>query len=126
MRALVDSHIAVWWLADPARLSSNARRVITDPGNEIYLSAASVWELGLKIARGRLLMPTDFVDVLRTDGFADLPVGVDHAEASLSLPRRHGDPFDRLLIAQAMLEDLVLITSDGAILEYEEVALLKG
>jgi len=125
MRVLVDSHIAVWWLDDPARLAPRAREVIVDPDNEVFLSAASVWELGLKIARGKLLMPADFVAVLRADGFSDLPVTVDHAEASLRLPRHHGDPFDRLLIGQAIEEGLVLVTRDAAIFDYE-VPALKG
>ncbi|MCB1062541.1 MAG: type II toxin-antitoxin system VapC family toxin [Verrucomicrobiae bacterium] len=125
MKVLVDSHIAVWWLDDPSRLSQRAREVIADPANEVFLSAATVWELGLKIAKGKLLMPVDFTDVLREDGFSDLPITVDHANASIHLPRHHGDPFDRLLIAQAIVDDLVLITRDAAMFEYE-LALLKG
>lgn len=125
MRLLLDSHIIVWWLGDPQRLAPRARVAITDPANEVFLSAASVWELGLKIARGKLLMPGNFVSTLRQDGFSDLPVIVDHAEASLRLPPHHADPFDRLLIAQAILENLVFVTRDTAIFDYD-LPLLKG
>ena len=98
---------------------------LADPENEVFFSAASVWELGLKIARGKLLMPADFVDTLRKDGFSDLAVTIDHADASLYLPRHHGDPFDRMLVAQALEEGLVLVSRDGAIADYE-VPLLKA
>lgn len=125
MRLLADSHVLVWWLDDPSRLSPKARAAIADPENEVFFSAASVWELGLKIARGKLLMPVDFVDTLRKDGFSDLAVTIDHADASLYLPRHHGDPFDRMLVAQALEEGLVLVSRDGAIADYE-VPLLKA
>jgi len=112
MRLLCDSHVLVWWLDDPLKLAPKARAAIADPDNEVFFSAASVWELGLKIAKGKLRMPKGYVDELRADGFDELPVTVEHAEAATTLPAVHGDPFDRMLIAQTLLENLVLVTRD--------------
>jgi len=118
MRLLLDSCVVVWWMDDPKRVAPAARAAITDSRNAVFLSAASVWELGLKIARGKLRLPADYVARLRQDGITDLSVTVDHAVASLSLPNIHADPFDRLLIAQAVEEGLVLVTRDHLILQY--------
>ena len=108
----------VWWLDNPASLAKEAREAIADPANEVYLSAASVWELGLKIRKGKLTMPVDFASALSADGFSPLSVTVDHAARSLSLPALHEDPFDRLLVAQAIEEGLVMVTRDEVIREY--------
>lgn len=118
MRLLADSHVLVWWLDDPSRLSAKARAAIQDGSNDILVSAASVWELWLKIAKGKLLMPANFVDVLRQDGFSDLPIIAEHAQLSATLPDHHTDPFDRLLIAQAQFEGLVLLTRDKLMTKY--------
>jgi PIN domain nuclease of toxin-antitoxin system len=125
MRILVDSHVALWWLDDPARLSRAAHDAIADPGNEVFLSAASVWELALKITRGKLVMPDGFVDVLAEDGFESLPVAAVHALAAAQLPAHHGDPFDRMLVAQALAEGLVLATRDRILAHYD-VPLLRA
>ncbi len=118
MRLLADSCALVWWLGHPTSLAPAAREAITDPANEVYFSAASVWELGLKIRKGKLLMPHDFADVLVADGFSPLTVTVEHAAKSLTLPPLHEDPFDRLLIAQALVEGLVMVTRDATIRQY--------
>ena len=123
MKLLVDSHVMVWWLAQPERLSREAVEALTDGNNEAYFSAASVWELGLKMARGKLKMPSGFVELLRTDGFVPLPVTVAHAEAALSLPALHADPFDRLLIGQAVAERLVFVTHDEVLWSYPVTSL---
>lgn len=125
MKLLADSHVLVWWLDDPGRLSAGAREAIADPRNDVLISAASIWELGLKIARGKLRMPENFLTVLREDGFSDLAVTNDHARRSIHLPPVHGDPFDRMLIAQSLEEGLVLVTRDQLIQQYE-VPLLKA
>jgi PIN domain nuclease of toxin-antitoxin system len=118
MRLLVDSCVLVWWLDNPASLAKEAREAIADPSNEVYFSAASVWELGLKIRKGKLTMPIDFASALSADGFSSLSVTVDHAARSLSLPALHEDPFDRLLVAQAIAEGLVMVTRDEVIRDY--------
>lgn len=118
MRYLIDSHVIVWWLEDPQRLTPEARLAISEADHEVYFSAASVWELGLKIAKGKLRMPQDFPALLEAEGFVSLPVTASHALHSLNLPVLHQDPFDRMLIAQALEEGLILITRDEHILRY--------
>lgn len=118
MRLLVDSCVLVWWLGNPGSLSPEARDAIAEPANEVFFSAASVWELGLKIRKGKLTMPLDFASALSSDGFTPLSVTVDHAVHSFTLPAIHEDPFDRLLVAQAIVEGLVLVTRDEVIREY--------
>lgn len=118
MRILADSQVLVWWLDDPSRLSPEVRRLIQDPSVEVFFSAASVWELGLKIAQGKLFMPNGFAQILRDDHFQELSVTCADAEASLNLSPLHSDPFDRLLIAQALSRGLVLATRDAVIPSY--------
>lgn len=118
MRYLIDSHVIVWWLADPGRLTPAARLAISDPAHQVCFSAASVWELGLKISKGKLRMSLDFPFLLEAEGFVSLPVSTPHALRSLGLPPVHTDPFDRMLIAQALEEDLIFITRDERILTY--------
>ncbi len=118
MRLLVDSCVLVWWLGDPASLSREAREAIQNPEHDVLFSAASVWELGLKIQKGKLRLPASFPRLLVEDGFTTLSVTVGHAERSLTLPAEHRDPFDRLLIAQALTEGLVLVTRDSIIQRY--------
>lgn len=118
VRLLLDSHVVVWWLTSPERLSEETRTLIAAPGNEILLSAASIWELGLKVARRKLLLPENYVDALLGDGFEELPVTIEHAQRAMRLPPLHGDPFDRLLIAQALQEELLLVTADHVISSY--------
>ena len=125
MKLLVDSCVLVWWLGNPASIAREAREAIANPANEVWFSAASVWELGLKIRKGKLVMPPDFVAPLSDDGFSALPVTVDQTSRALSLPPLHEDPFDRLLIAQAMTEGLVFVTRDDAIRDYP-VAVMRA
>ena len=108
----------VWWLLDPGLLSPQARAAISDPANEVLFSAASVWELGLKISEGKLRIPEGFTGALLADGFSSLSVTVEHASQALTLPSLHQDPFDRMLIAQAMSEGLILVTRDANIQLY--------
>ncbi len=119
MRLLLDSHVVVWWAVYPGRLRDETRSALIDPANEVFLSAASVWELGLKIARQKLRLPAGYAVRLLADGFEELPVSVAHADRAMMLPALHADPFDRLLIAQALEEGLVLVTSDREIVRYD-------
>ncbi len=119
MRLLLDSHVVVWWSLYPGRLGGETRAAIASPENEVFLSAASVWELNLKIAKQKLALPEDYAARLFADGIEALPVTVEHAVRTAQLPRLHGDPFDRLLIAQALVEGLMIVTSDREIARYD-------
>jgi PIN domain nuclease of toxin-antitoxin system len=119
MRLLLDSHVIVWWSVYPGRLRASTREAIISPDNDVLLSAASIWELGLKIARQELSLPEDYAVRLITAGLEELPVSIAHAGRAMALPPLHGDPFDRLLIGQALEEGLVLVTSDREIARYD-------
>ena len=119
MRLLLDTHVAVWFFEDPSLIADDARGAIEDPDNIAYLSAASVWEWALKHARGRIHMPGEMVEGAILAGFAELPVTWAHGRSAAALPRFHGDPFDRMLVAQALSEDLVLVTRDRTLARYE-------
>jgi PIN domain nuclease of toxin-antitoxin system len=121
MRLLLDTHVLLWAVASSRRLSKEARGLIVDPENEVFYSAASLWEIAIKSA----LKQADFridVDViamaLPESGFAELPVRAGHAVAVAKLPNVHHDPFDRMLLAQALTEPLVLITNDAVLTKY--------
>lgn len=118
MRLLLDTHVALWWLNDPARLDPIARTAIGAGDNEVRVSAASVWEVAIKTATGRLAAPTPFVAALGSAGIEELPVRWTHADRVMSLPDHHRDPFDRILMAQALEEDMVIVTRDAAIARY--------
>lgn len=123
MRALLDTHSFLWSTADPDRLSSRARTFIEEPANDIFLSAATAWEIAIKYARGRLDLPeeVDSFVISRVAGLGlqHLQIEISHALHVARLPRLHDDPFDRLLVAQAQLEELPLITSDPGIARYD-------
>ena len=111
LRLLLDSHIFLWALMGDARLKALIRRAILD-ADEVYVSAASIWELGIKAASGKLRMPKELVEQARDSGYLSLPVTAAHAIAAAELPLHHRDPFDRMLVAQASLESLTLLTAD--------------
>src|SRR5262245_45912924 len=110
MRLLLDSHVFLWWLQGGRRLSPHARRVIAAPASDVFISAASVWEIAIKVAIGKLQWRNargmDIDATIAASGFAELVITAHHAAAVRHLPHHHGDPFDRLLIAQALAEGL--------------------
>ncbi len=116
MRLLLDTHVILWSINDDARLKPALRSVILDPLNKIYFSYASIWEVSIKLAKGRLTLPGDDVDsllaLLRRTRISLLPIRLSHLRAAAVLPFHHGDPFDRLIAAQAIDEDLRLVTED--------------
>ncbi len=118
MRILLDSHALLWWMDDPSRLQPGARQAIADPSNLVFVSAASVWELGLKVSKGKLRLPLDFHTLLQAQGIEPLAFTAAHAMASTGLPPLHGDPFDRALVAQCRLESLTLATRDTILGDY--------
>jgi PIN domain nuclease of toxin-antitoxin system len=114
MRLLVDTHVVIWALVDPERLSKRVRGMIEDPGADLIVSAATAYEIEFKRGRdsdlGRL--PLDLERALTGLGFTWLPVTASHASMAGRLPRHHGDPFDRILIAQALAEGMPLLSAD--------------
>ncbi|RQS29644.1 type II toxin-antitoxin system VapC family toxin [Burkholderia sp. Bp8992] len=118
MRLLFDTHIFLWMVANNPRLSVRARRLI-DSADEVFISSASIWEVAIKAGKGKLDVDVDrLVDKLKTSQYRELPVRAAHGAAVRHLPLHHGDPFDRLLVAQASYEPMVLITADGHLARY--------
>ncbi len=118
MRLLLDTNALIWTLADPGRLCAHAAGAIRDESNEVFVSVVSAWEIGIKRAKGKLELPPDLEPMIAEKKFDPLPVTLRHALAVESLPLRHRDPFDRMLIAQAQLEGMTLVTSDREIRDY--------
>lgn len=122
MRLLLDTQVFLWSIAATERLSRRARRVIEDGANDVFLSAASAWEIAIKAGLGRLSLPSDperFVpEQMSANAFQPLPVELRHALAVYGLPKVHSDPFDRLLVAQAIAEGLTIVTSDERLGDY--------
>jgi PIN domain nuclease of toxin-antitoxin system len=116
-RLLLDSNVLVRWLVDD--LASEVRQLVSDPTNEVYVSAASPWELAIKVASGKLRLPNDLAGVVVDAGFTALPITGEHGEAAALLPLHHRDPFDRILIAQAQIERLTLVSRDRAFERYD-------
>jgi PIN domain nuclease of toxin-antitoxin system len=112
MRVLIDTHIFLWWDQQLRSVSRLLRAAIADEANDIFVSAASIWEIAIKRALGKLSFSRSIVDAVSELGFEILPVTGSHAEHAGGLPRHHDDPFDRLIIAQANLEGMVLGTQD--------------
>lgn len=119
MKVLLDTHILLWWLAADEALPPRAAQVIADSDTIVLVSAASVWEIAVKKAVGRLEAPDDLLDALHTSVFDTLAITAPHAMEAGALPRYHADPFDRMLIAQARMERLTLVTVDDRFAEYD-------
>ncbi|MHB1538503.1 MAG: type II toxin-antitoxin system VapC family toxin [Solirubrobacteraceae bacterium] len=119
MRLLIDSHALLWHLSDDPRLGPKASAAIEASDAEVLVSAASLWEIAIKVGLGKLEAPDDLPERLEPLGFRRLPVTVADAWRVRSLPHHHGDPFDRLLIAQAQAESMPIVTGDPAFADYE-------
>jgi PIN domain nuclease of toxin-antitoxin system len=118
VRLLLDSHVALWWLGNDLRLAHTAHARIAD-ADEVFVSVVTPWELGIKQASGKLTLPDDLIAQLIASGFEMLPIQLEHAYAAPTLPAHHGDPFDRMLIAQAMSERLAIVTADAQFMLYD-------
>jgi PIN domain nuclease of toxin-antitoxin system len=121
MKLLLDTHVLLWAAGLPERLSVAARRLIEDPDNELMFSAASIWEIAIKNGLGRDDFSADARLVRRgllDNGYSELPVGSEHAVEIDALPTLHKDPFDRILIAQALVEGITLVTADAIVAQY--------
>lgn len=123
MRLLLDTHVYLWAVLDDRKLSKHARQLIMD-ADEVFVSAATIWEASIKVGLGKLNVDVDdLVAEISAAGFVELPVRVAHAALVRDLPDIHRDPFDRLLVAQAMLEPLRLVTADGHLAKYTNLVI---
>jgi PIN domain nuclease of toxin-antitoxin system len=118
LNLLLDSHALLWALHAPDRLDAQAAALIRDRGNAVYFSAASVWELEIKAASGKLDLPDDWLQAAQEAGFVELPVTALDARASARLPWHHRDPFDRVIVAQAQAHALRIATRDPDLASY--------
>jgi PIN domain nuclease of toxin-antitoxin system len=118
MRLLLDTHVLLWWRDDSPRLSSRSRAEIADASNEVLVSIATLWEIVIKRALGKLRFPDDLEGVIREESFGVMPISFQHLRRVELLPELHRDPFDRMLVAQAFTEGAPLVTNDRAMLAY--------
>ncbi|MCB2156698.1 type II toxin-antitoxin system VapC family toxin [bacterium] len=125
MKLLLDMSVLLWWLTDSLKLSPNHRRAIADHANEVFISAATLWEISIRMAESQVELPDGFLELCEAQGFRTLPITPEHAWELRQLPAGPTDPFDRMLITQAKSEGLLLVTSDRAILDYY-VGVLAG
>lgn len=125
MNYLLDTHVLLWWLAEPKKLSKRAFEIISDQENQINVSSVSFWELAIKGSIGRVTIPQNLLPIVEHNNFTILPMNAEEALSTLDLPNLHKDPFDRLLIAQAKYNSLIFITQDTAIQDYP-ITLIKA
>lgn len=119
MRLLLDTHILLWWLADDPLLPARVAAAIAEPETQVVVSAATVWEISIQQADGRLHAPDDLLDALAANDFGTLVIAPDHAIAAGRLPPHHSDPFDRMLIAQAQTDGYTLASVDARFSDYD-------
>ena len=112
MQLLLDTHTLIWWLAKNGTLKDEANRAIANPDNLVFVSAASAWEIAIKKSLGKLKAPNDLAEQIEKQRFTPLVININHALTVEKLPSHHQDPFDRILIAQAICEQLTIITRD--------------
>lgn len=125
MRILLDTHILLWALTVDRKLSAEAAKLLKDPNNEVLVSAASLWEISIKYALGRLsLSPLEITEAIRMTGFCPLPITFEHCTRLSALPPVHSDPFDRMLVAQSLSEPAMLVTHDRLLRDYGNTVLL--
>ncbi len=123
MKALLDTHTFLWWIGDPSYLSPTVHDIIVNGDHEIFLSVATIWEIAIKAHKGRITLPDRLENIVATVQahyhFSVLPIQISHACRVISLPNHHSDPFDRLLIAQCQAENMVLLSVDKIIPNYD-------
>ena len=125
MHLLLDTHTLIWWLANNSTLSSTAKDAIANPDNLVFVSAASAWEIAIKKSLGKLQAPDDLDKQIEDKRFTPLAINIDHALAVENLPHHHQDPFDRILIAQAIHEGLTMVSRDRIFKSYD-VAIIES
>lgn len=119
MRLLLDSHVVLWLVLDNPKLGSAIRGVIAESAGTVHVSVASLWELRIKAALGKLVLPDAFHRILIDSGMTILPIDLHHIDALADMPRHHNDPFDRMLIAQALADELTLVSADRMVTLYD-------
>ena len=119
MQLLLDTHALLWWLSDDPRLGLEARVRIGAAGTAVFVSAATAWEIAIKRAAGKIEAAWDIRAEVEAEGFLELSIDLEHAVAAAELPKHHGDPFDRMLVAQARSEGMWLVTCNDAIRRYD-------
>jgi len=122
MKLLLDTHVVLWWQRDDRRLNRAARRAIAE-ADIVWVSAVSGWEVAIKAALGRLRLDEPFTVLLRADDFTELPMTLAHTAQLQDLPEHHKDPFDRMLVAQALVEQATIVTHDRALEPYATAVL---
>ena len=118
MRYLLDTHVVLWWYLDSPQLKPEHMRLIANLENEIYVSAAVIWEIEVKRRNGKLECPVDMMERIKADGFLLLPITAEHLVPLRTIPNIHNDPFDRLLVCQSMVEKIPLISYDEKVNAY--------
>jgi len=120
VRYLLDTHIILWWYFDSSRLTKEHLAIISEASNEIYVSAATIWEIEVKRRNGKIMCPVDMMERMKADGFLMLPIRAEHLVPLRTIPPIHQDPFDRLLVCQSMVEKIPLISYDDKVNAYFE------
>lgn len=123
MRLLLDTHALLWWLTDFEKLSSATHDAIAGGEYEVFVSHAAIWEILIKTAKGKLRPPEDIAARCVAENFELLPIALSHIEETAQLPFLHGDPFDRIMVAQARCENLILVSNDRMITQYDVTVL---
>ena len=118
MRYLLDTHVILWWYLDAEQLQAKHRRLIADADNELYVSAAAIWEIEVKRRNGKLVCPIDMMERIKADGFRILPIIAEHLVPLRTIPSIHNDPFDRIMICQSIVEKIPLISYDANVNAY--------
>jgi PIN domain nuclease of toxin-antitoxin system len=117
-RVLLDAHVLLWWLAGSSQLGRGTRRILADAETEVFVSAATIWEISIKLELGKLKAPKNIEREVEREGFSKLSITLSHAQLAGSLPPVHRDPFDRMLVAQAQLENFELVSADPVFARY--------
>ena len=123
MNILLDTHVVIWWYEDPLRLKDEARKIIEDKENALFLSPIVIWEILIKQTLNKLRVPEGLIEKAIHD-LIEIPITIKHTQALKKLPHIHNDPFDRILIAQAKVENLYLMTRDKQIAKYDSKTIL--
>lgn len=123
MNYLLDTHVLLWWFTQPEKLKLKTQQIIQDESNQFFVSSASFWEMAIKQSIGKLVLPHTLLETVVAEGFKFLPIMPEEGLGVADLPLLHSDPFDRLLIIQAKLHDLIIVTNDAKIMDYPAVCI---